>query len=227
MTSRGRSAAHRGWWAVGLAVASFAILPHTAAAAGPLDPLTTPVASILASVQPGTPMPLPTAKLPVDTPDPTVRLPSLPLPTALPTVKLPTAVPTLPSLPVPTPTLPLPTPSLPLPTPTLPLPSITLSPGPTQLATASPTSAAQSAGTGIGGRGGPAAPFTPEGGVSSLVGPHNGVLGALPDLAIPALIVGLPVLALLMVLFAQGAVAAAWLPVVRRFMGGFGPVRKR
>jgi hypothetical protein len=223
MTSRRRSAAQRAW-AVGLAVAGFAILPHTAAAAGPLDPLTTPVASILASVQPRTPMPLPTAKLPVDTPDPTVRLPSPPLPTPLPTVKLPTAVPTLPSLPVPTPTLPLPTPTLALPTPTHPLPSIPLSPGPTQLATASPTAPAAA---GIGGVGDPGAPFTPAGGVSGLVGPHNGVLGALPDLAVPALIVGLPVLALLLVLFAQGAVAAAWLRVVRRFMGGFGPLRKR
>jgi hypothetical protein len=53
------------------------------------------------------------------------------------------------------------------------------------------------------------------------------MLGTLRDLGIPALIVGLPVLALLLVLFAQGAVTAAWLPVVRRYMGGFGPLRKK
>jgi hypothetical protein len=63
--------------------------------------------------------------------------------------------------------------------------------------------------------------------VSSIVGPQNGVLGTLRDLAVPALIVGLPALVLLLVLLAQGATAAMWLPLVRRFMGGFGPLRKR
>jgi hypothetical protein len=230
MTSRQCLRAQRCLWSVSLVVAGYAMLPYAAAAAGPLDPLTTPIASILASLPVRTPTPLPTVKLPVDTPDPTVRLPTLPLPTPLPTVKLPTAVPTLPTplptttLPLPTPTLPLPTPSLPIATPTASLPAIPPSPGPTS----SPTpSASPSEIPGIGGIGDPGNPFTPEGGVSSITGPHNGIFGALPELGIPVLIVGLPALALLLVLLAQGAVAAAWLPVVRRFMGGFGAMRKR
>jgi hypothetical protein len=234
MPSRDRFRAHRAAWSALLGfAAAFAILPGATIAAGPLDPLATPVASVLASILPAA---LTTVKLPVDTPDPTVRLPSLPVATSLPSVKLPTVTPlltALPTLPLPTrlPSLPVATPTslptLPVATPTL--PTLAASPSPSQQASPSLTSPSPpgQAGGSNGGAGGVGDPFIPQGGVSSLVGPHNGVLGALPDLSVPALIVGLPVIVLLLFLLAQGATAALWLPLVRRFMGGFGPLRKR
>jgi hypothetical protein len=208
--------------------AAFAGLPGATIAAGPLDPLATPVASFLASIVPA---PLPTANLTVDTPDPTLRLPSLPVATPLPTVKLPTLTPlptSLPTLPLPTP--PAATPTLPIATPTLPIatPTLPTLPGPSQEQSPSltPSPPGQAGGPGAG-AGGVGDPFIPQGGVSSPAGPGNGVLGALPELAVPALIMGLPVILLLLFLLAQGATAALWLPLVRRFMGGFGPLRKR
>jgi hypothetical protein len=245
MPSRVRLRHRAAWSSLLVFAAAFAILPSATSAAGPLDPLATPVASILASIVPA---PLATLRLPVDTPDPTVRLPSLPVATSLPTVKL-TPLPTvkltplptaLPSLPLPTrlPSLPVATPtalpSLPIATPTLPIamptqPTSTASPTSSQEASppTSPSPPGQRDGPGAGaGAGGVGNPFIPQGGVSSVAGPHNGVLGAMPDLAVPAFIVGLPLL-LLFFLLAQGATAALWVPLVRRFMGGFGPLRNR
>jgi hypothetical protein len=58
--------------------------------------------------------------------------------------------------------------------------------------------------------------------ISALVGPLADLLEALGGLAVPALAVGLPVVLLVAILVAQLLAGAAWLPFVRRFLGGFG-----
>lgn len=186
-----------------------------------------------------TPSPSPTSTpgLPLPTlPPPTLPLPSVPLPT----LPLPTPRPTPPPTPAPT-TRPTPTP-----TPT-PAPSATPSPAVTPDAGRATPSPARSSGTeprpsdsplpGAGTTtGGP--PDRPSGGFGVgggddglgddvLVG--TGLLGfdGLIEFAIPSLVFTVPGLLLVLAVLAQGLVGAFWLPFVRRWLGGFGPSRRR
>ncbi|MEZ0240094.1 MAG: hypothetical protein ACAH65_04790 [Chloroflexota bacterium] len=67
----------------------------------------------------------------------------------------------------------------------------------------------------------------PVGGIGGLVA---GALGALPGgllaWSYPALVMTVPGILLLLVIGAQALGAFAWLPVVRRRLGGFGAVRR-
>jgi hypothetical protein len=145
-------------------------------------------------------------------PLPLGTLPPLPLPSLLPTIlpPLPTPpplpVPTLPPLPVPTlpplPSLPLPTvpvPSLPVPSvpvPTPPLPSLPLPsvPGSSPLAGAG-------------------------GGPGTVQEPTGGDRGGSPfSFALPLLIAGIPLAIILLIVVAQVAGGAVWLPVIRRWL---------
>ena len=193
--------------------------------------------TINVSAPPPTPTPVPTPT-PAPTPTPTPRptpTPILPLPTLpLPTLPLPTLLPTA------TPTLP--TPSLPTstPSPSPGGPGITPGPStPTQVpaTTANPSAdtSASSTPAGAGGIG--------PGGGSSGDGGAPGDLFVLPayepegieavfddaftgfgdiEWVVPAFALAVPGLLVIIAVIAQALVSAAWLPFVRRWLGGFG-----
>ena len=198
------------------------------------------------------PTPAPTAP-PTPRPTPTPRpLPSLPLPTLpLPTLPLPTLP--LPTLPLPS--IPLPSISIPplpgasaTPTPTIgpggsPAPGATATPGSSSGANPSPPSSAPGAPGGggnppAGGAGPGSGGVTPgdERGFTvgfSGLGPIDGLVDidvvgfdALLEWAVPALVLSVPGLLLLIAVLAQTAGGLLWLPMVRRWLGGFG-LRKR
>jgi hypothetical protein len=50
---------------------------------------------------------------------------------------------------------------------------------------------------------------------------------AIVDFAVPGLVMTVPGLLLILAVLAQGMVGAAWLPFVRRWLGGFGLRRRR
>lgn len=183
-----------------------------------------------------TPRPSATPILPLPTlPLPSLPLPSLPLSLPTPTPR-PTASPTPTGTPVPT--------ASPSGTPSAgsggstPPPAGGSSDGP---AGASPseapvTGAATSGGSNSGGDDGPP-PGAPRGGFG--VGPLAGLdaidvdLGdelvgdTLVEFVVPSLVFAVPGLLLMLAVIAQGLVGAAWLPVVRRWLGGFGIGRRR
>ena len=51
-------------------------------------------------------------------------------------------------------------------------------------------------------------------------------LGAI-EWAVPAFVLGVPGLLLILAVGAQALVSLAWLPMVRRWLGGFGPRRRQ
>jgi len=197
-----------------------------------------------------TPNPLPTLPLP------TPPLPTLPLPTLpLPTLPLPTSP--LPTLPLPSVSLPpLPGASA-TPTPSLgpggsPGASATATPS-SSSASASPGSIPLPGGsTDPSSTPGPGAdPSAPIGGPGSVggvppgddsgftvgfsgLGPIDGLVDvdvvgfdALLEWAVPALVLSVPGLLLLLAVLAQAAGGLLWLPMVRRWLGGFGFRRRR
>jgi len=173
---------------------------------------------------------------------PSLPLPSLPVPT-LPPLPVPTLpplpVPTLPPLPTPTalPTLP-PVPTLPVPTPSLPLPSGSFLPSP--LPSLLPTGSLLPT-PGPGGPSGSPPPTPsdpgPAGSGTLLIAlvsaapsgdptvPASGPLvpdgqGRSPfDFGVPGLIIGVPIALVVLFVMLQVAGGAAWLPVVRRWLG--------
>jgi Bacterial Ig domain len=206
---------------------------------------------------PPTPAPTPPpTPAPTPRPTPTPRpLPTLPLPTVpLPTLPLPTLP--IPTLPLPSISLPpLPGPGS-TPTPTIgpsgsPAPAVTATPGSSSGANPSPASAAPAApgasgnppagagssGSGAGpGPGGGVPPGDERGftvGFSGL-GPIDGLVDidvvgfdVLLEWAVPALVLSVPGLLLLLAVLAQAAGGLLWLPMVRRWLGGFGLRRRR
>lgn len=52
-------------------------------------------------------------------------------------------------------------------------------------------------------------------------------LGSLTDWAVPALALAVPGLLVLLAILAQAVGGVLWLPVTRRWLGGFGIVRRR
>jgi hypothetical protein len=197
-----------------------------------------------------TPRPTPT---PTPTPTPSLPLPTLPLPTLpLPTLPLPTLpLPTLPGAsPTPTPTVgPGGSPGA----TTTPAPSTSVTPG--QGASGDPSPApgpggdpsSQPGGPGSGGSAGSGgSPGSGSGGAVppaddgrftvgfNGLGPIDGlvdvdVLGfdAMLEWAVPALLLSVPGLLLLLAVLAQAAGGLLWLPMVRRWLGGFGLRRRR
>ncbi len=193
-------------------------------------------------------LPLPGTATPKPTPEPTPDPTPTPTPTRAPTpTPTPTAVPT--ATPTPTATSPGATPT-PSPTPTRP-PTATPTPTPTTPgATPSPTPTASTAGptpagggggaagggatggngggaTGGGGGAGPPAPGFDIGDRDPLAfeGLDTGGLLGLGglDWAVPGAILAGPGLLLMLLIAAQALGALAWLPVVRRKIGSFGP----
>jgi hypothetical protein len=171
-----------------------------------------------------------------------------PTPTPTPT-PAPTPLPTLPPLPTPLPTPP-PLPSLPAPgdtsRPTA-TPMAIPSPAPTARLTGGPSASpvpdgAVSEGTAppSPGSGSAAAGSTTNGGSATGPGPGGFILGPVTDpsgglldpglggfdglieFAIPGLVLTVPGLLLVIAVLAQGFVGAAWLPIARRWLGGFG-----
>jgi hypothetical protein len=208
------------------------------------------VATVSIDVRPLTPPPPTPAPTPVPTPSPTPV--STPAPTPVPTATLlPTLLPTLP----PTPTVP-PTPTL-LPLPSLqPTPGGSERPEPSASATATPTPATSpgastgppsttgggplggtiGAGPSIGPGGPGSGPGEPDGfavgrsdlGIVDGLGDLGVVgLGGLVVWAVPALVLSVPGLLLLLAVLAQAAGGLLWLPVARRWLGGFGLRRRR
>lgn len=186
--------------------------------------------------------------LPVALPSLPIPIPSLPVPTPtlqVPTPTLPVPVPTLPPLPIPTPPVPtlpplpsLPTPTLPpLPTlPSVPTPTISIPSPSLPLPTIVPPSASASDSPFLGG-GGPVSSGTPSGqgpgggpvggvGVPGASDAPSQVVSTTPgegsspfdSFVLPGLLVGVPAILLLVILAAQAAVGAAWLPVIRRWL---------
>ncbi len=198
-----------------------------------------------------TPTPRPVASLALPTlPLPTLPLPTLPLPTLpLPTLPLPTLpLPTLPSSsPTPTPTVgPGGSPSASA-TPS-PASSATASSGASPRASGDPSSApgpggaptSQRGGPGSGGSAGSGGTPGSGGGATPVdtgrftvgfsgLGPIDGLVDvdvvgfdALLEWAVPALLLSVPGLLLLLAVLAQAAGGLLWLPMVRRWLGGFG-----
>jgi hypothetical protein len=226
------------------AIATVTIQVSAPAATPTPQPTPTP-APTPTPVPTATPTPAPTA---TPTPNTGLPLPSVPLP-SLPVPSLP--IPTLPALPTPTPSipglLPTPTPSIPgiLPTPTpvpgasggatgVPAPGAgstpSPSPGPSSVATAS----GGPGGAGGTGGGGGAAPgdlfaipaFDPAGPIDAVIdGTFDGFGGI--EWAVPAFALGVPGLLLILAVIAQGLVSIAWLPMIKRWLGGFGLRRRR
>lgn len=184
--------------------------------------------SITVSAAASTPSPTPTAS-PTPTPTPLIALPTLALPTLLPT---PTPTPT--ATPVPGAT------ASPRPSPTAtPSPSAQSSPEatttPTQEASPTPSSGSDAADApGVGGArtgdgtGGGAAPgdrfvlpaVDPPDIDAILDASFSGFSGV--EWAVPAFALGVPGLLLMLAVGAQTVVGAAWLPFVRRWLGGLG-----
>ena len=199
-------------------------------------------------------LPLPTLPLPT-LPLPTLPLPTLPLPTLpLPTLPLPTLpLPTLPGgSPTPTPTVgpggspgasATPGPSSPVPTPGASTgpgasddPSST--PGPGGDPSSQPGGPGSGGGTGSGGpgSGGGTTPvdtgrftvgFSGLGPIDGLVDMDVVGFDALLEWAVPAIFLSVPGLLLLLAVLAQAAGGLLWLPMVRRWLGGFGFRRRR
>ena len=188
------------------------------------------------------PTPLPTARpTPAPTPRPT------PLPTPTPTAKptpTPTAKPVPTAMPTPAPTTPsTPTPAAPSTATPPPAPSISpgpSSPGPSPSATPSAPSAATAAPVDR------PAPSPPVSGVATgsrspgfvtgradsrgainIEGVAVGFTGELLAWVVPGLLMSVPGLLVLLAVLIQLSVGAAWLPVVRRRLGGFGFGRDR
>jgi hypothetical protein len=233
----------------GLASSSIRTVSINVSAPAPTPtPVPTPAPTPVPTPVP-TPTPTPTPKPVVSLPLPTLPLPTLPLPT----LPLPTAPqPTLPLPTLPLPTLPLPTlpGGSPMPTPTVgpggsPGAGLTPSPG----ASGDPSSApgaggdpsSQPGGPGTGGSGTPGSgggvPPDDNGrftvGFSGL-GPIDGLIDvdvvgfdAMLEWAVPALLLSVPGLLLLLAVLAQAAGGLLWLPMVRRWLGGFGLRRRR
>jgi hypothetical protein len=155
---------------------------------------------------------------------------------------------------VPLPTLPLPLPSLPLPSATArPTPTPTVRPDPVASASAAPTAtpppsgrlatpppdatplpAAIPAGSttdgdprGPGGIGGFDLGGTAAEPAEVLLGAGLISFDGMIEFAIPSLVLSVPGLLLVLAVLAQGVVGAAWLPVARRWLGGFGLGRRR
>ncbi|HET9519604.1 MAG TPA: Ig-like domain-containing protein [Candidatus Limnocylindrales bacterium] len=173
-----------------------------------------------------------------------------PTPTPAPT-PTPTPIPT--PVPVPLPTLPLPLPSVPLPGATArPTPTPTVPPDSMASASAVPTAIPPPSGrpatpspdatprppTIPAGSTTDGGPRDPGGGGFDLGGvsadPADVLLGAgllsfdgMIEFAIPSLVLSVPGLLLVLAVLAQGVVGAAWLPVARRWLGGFGFGRRR
>ena len=214
----------------------------------PPTPTPTPVPTPIPTPPP-TPRPTPT---PTPRPLPSLPLPTLPLPTLpLPTLPLPTLpLPTLPLPTLPLPTLPLPTlpNGSPAPTPTIgPGGSPAASPTPSPGASSDPSSApgagggstSQPGGPGSGGSGGTGGGAPPDDNGRFTVGfnglgPIDGLVDvdvvgfdAMIEWAVPALLLSVPGLLLLLAVLAQAAGGLLWLPMVRRWLGGFGLRRRR
>ncbi len=177
-----------------------------------------------------TPTPRPTATPTPSLPLPSVPLPSLPIPSLPIPGLLPTPTPSIPAL-LPTPT---PAPGGSISTPTgSPPPGRGLSPSPSPDASSgAPASGAPGGAGGTGGTGG-AAPgdlfalpiFEPLGIDAVIDGTFDGFGGI--EWAVPAFALGVPGLLLILAVFAQGLVSLAWLPMVKRWLGGFGVRRRR
>ena len=202
---RARTWARPLWLSGGIAAGSLVLTllggAHVAGA-GPLPLITLPPLPLLSLVPTLPPLPLPTAP----------PLPSLPLPSVpVPSVPVP-SVP-VPSVPLPTPPLPsLPLPSLPAstggPAPSGAVPSGSAvgpsSPGPL-LDPGSSAVAGASAGAG--------------GAPGSAQEPTTGDQGGSPfSFALPLLIAGIPLVIILLIVIAQVAGGAVWLPVIRRWL---------
>ena len=171
-----------------------------------------------------TPAPTPTPT-PAPTPTPILPLPSISLP------PLPSILPTLPPLPVPTRVpgvTPAPTPA-PSAEPSRPPDTATPTPGaspppPTGPGGVTPGATPPGSGSGTGAAG---PPF-------SLGDPGSGPLGnidlvglGLIEWAVPSIILGVPGLLVVIAVLAQMSGALLWLPVARRWLGGFGLRRRR
>ena len=186
----------------------------------------TPVPTATPTPAPGaTPTPRPT---PTPTPTPLLPLPSVPLP-SLPVPSLP--LPTLPALPTPTPVSGDPGASA-APTGSVP-PDAWSSPSPTPGVSSSASASSAPGGAGGTSGGGGAAPgdvfalpaFEP-GGIDAVIdGTFDGFGGL--EWAVPAFALGVPGLLLILAVAAQGLVSLAWLPMVKRWLGGFGVRRRR
>jgi Bacterial Ig domain len=192
-----------------------------------------------------TPTPVPTpAPTPTPTPAPTLPLPSLPVPSVplpsvpLPTLPLPTAVPTPTSTDPPTATpVPTPTPAsteAPAASPPEPTssPSAPVASGPDP--SGGPiTSQAPGADGSIGGPAPspPEAPFVVGVTGGSVLDPLGDMdvagFGGFIDWAVPALVLSVPGLLLVLAVLAQTVGAVLWVPLVRRWLGGFGVRRRR
>jgi hypothetical protein len=199
------------------------------------------------------PTPAPTPRPVPSLPLPTLPLPTLPLPTLpLPTLPLPTLpLPTLPLPTLPPPTLPggspTPTPTVgpggspgasatPAPSSSVPTPGASTGPGGDPSSQPGGPGSGGSSGAGGPGSGGGATPvdtgrFTV--GFSGL-GPIDGLVDldvvgfdALLEWAVPAILLSVPGLLLLLAVLAQAAGGLLWLPMVRRWLGGFGLRRRR
>jgi len=228
MAPRARAPRRHGWArlvgpAAGMAAGGLALTllaGSPVAGAGPIPSLPIALPSLPLPPLPSLPLPpLPTIKpppLPVLSLVPT--LPPLPLPTlALPTLALPTLP--VPSLPVPT----LPVPSVPvpsLPLPSNPLPSSPIgSPGAS--AAAPPVSPVPGAsGSAVEpGSSGNASPSAAAGGLPASLDGGPGDQGGSPfAFALPLLIAGIPIAIVILIVIAQVAGGAVWLPVIRRWL---------
>jgi hypothetical protein len=218
-----REFTYRAW--DGLAWSAVATVRITVGPAATPTPTPAPTPTPTPSRTPS-PLPLPTLPLP------TLPLPTLPLPTVGPT-PAPTASPTRPPDPSPTPPSEPTTSASPSARPPAPSPR----PDPT----------AAPGGLGGGPGNGPGDPGDPDssgsGGGASQGGfavgssdtepPDVSLGGALVgfdaavEFAVPTLVLTVPGLLLVLAVLAQGLVGAVWLPVVRRWLGGFGLTRRR
>jgi hypothetical protein len=68
---------------------------------------------------------------------------------------------------------------------------------------------------------------SPIDGADLIVDGQLGGLDALVDFAVPSLVLTVPGLLVMLAVLAQGFVGALWLPVARRWLGGFGLRRQR
>jgi len=209
---RARTWARPLWLSGGIAAGSLVLTllggAHVAGA-GPLPLITLPPLPLLSLVPTLPPVPL-LSLVPT--------LPPLPLPTAPPLPSLP-----LPSVPVPS----VPVPSVPLPTP--PLPSLPLPSLPASTEGPAPSGAVPS-GSAVGpsspgplldpGSSAVAGASAGAGGApGSVQEPTAGDQGGSPfSFALPLLIAGIPLVIILLIVIAQVAGGAVWLPVIRRWL---------
>jgi hypothetical protein len=212
---RSRTWARPLWLSGGLAAGSLVLTllggAHVAGA-GPLPLITLPPLPLLSLVPTLPPVPLlslvptlPTLPLPTAPPLPSLPLPSVPVP-SVPVPSIP-----VPSVPVPTP----PVPSLPLPS----LPAATNGPAPSGAAPSG--SALGSPGLSVQpGSSALAGPSAAAGGApGSVDDPTSGDQGGSPfSFALPLLIAGIPLVIILLIVIAQVAGGAVWLPVIRRWL---------